>query len=202
MAMFYLPDIFKPTSSMILHKNKFILPAIVMAAMVCSRSVMGQNSGYRRPPANVAAIVEAKPTPQVSMSPTRDALLLTYYNPNPSIATMAEPFLKLGGLRVNPQNNARQRITGYIACTVQWILDGQSTKIILPTVGQLAGLPIWSPNGKRLAFAVDVANGVQLWVADARSGKSQRVSNLLINNILSSAFSWLEDSECIMVRSI
>ena len=201
MAMFYLPDIFKPTSSMILHKNKFTL-AIVMAAMVCSLSVMGQNSGYRRPPANVAAIVEAKPTPQVSMSPTRDALLLTYYNPNPSIATMAEPFLKLGGLRVNPQNNARQRITEYTGCMIQWFLDGQTTKIILPAVGQLAGLPVWSPNGKRLAFAVDVANGVQLWVADARSGKSQRVSNLLINDILSNAFSWLEDSERIMVRSI
>ncbi|MBC7777429.1 MAG: S9 family peptidase [Phycisphaerae bacterium] len=170
--------------------------------MLCALQAIAQNNPYRRPPANVAAIVEAKPTPQVSINPTRDAMLLTDYNPNPGIATLAQPFLKLGGQRVNPQMNARQRITEYTDCTVQWFADGKNIAITLPAVGRLAGIPAWSPDGKRLAFAIDVADGVQLWVADAHTGKSKRIGNLLINDVLGAAFYWLEDSERLMVRSI
>lgn len=188
---------------MIFQKNKFFQPAILFVAMLCAVQTFAQNNPYRRPPADVAAIVEAKPTPQVSMNPTRDALLLTDYNPNPGIATLAQPFLKLAGLRVNPQINARQRITEYTGCTIHWFSEGnQIIGLERPKIGRIAGVPTWSPDGKRLAFAVDVDNGVQLWVADAKTGKSKRLGNFFINDVLGSAFSWLEDSERLLVRSI
>ncbi len=187
---------------MLFQKNKTALIALLLAATLSARQAIAQNNAYRRPPADVAAIVEAKPTPQVSMSPTHDALLLTDYNPNPGIATLAQPFLKLGGLRVNPQINARQRITEYTGCTVQWISEGKTIAIEMPKMGRMAGLPTWSPDGKRLAFAVDGADGVQLWVADAHTGKSKRLGSFFINDVLGGAFSWLEDSERILVRSI
>lgn len=161
-----------------------------------------QNNAYRRPPADVAAIVEARPTPQVSMNPTRDALMLTDYNPNPGIATLAQPFLKLGGLRVNPQINARQRITEFTGATIQWFLTGKSVAIEMPKTGRLAGIPSWSPDGKRIAFAVDVTDGVQLWVADATTGKSKRLGNFYLNDMLGSSFLWMEDSDRICVRTI
>ena len=187
---------------MVFQKNKLALPTLLLAGMLCALQAIAQNNPYRRPPADVAAIVEARPTPQVSMNPTRDALLLTDYNPNPGIATLAQPFLKLAGLRVNPQINARQRITEFTGCTVEWFLEGKKVIIEMPANGRLAGIPSWSPDGKRIAFAVDVADGVQLWMADARTGKSKRLGNFYVNDILGAAFSWLEDSERIMVRSI
>jgi len=187
---------------MVYIKKKSALPVFFFAAMLCALQAIAQNNPYRRPPADVAAIVEAKPTPLVSMNPTRDALLLTDYNPNPGIATLAQPFLKLAGQRVNPQINARQRITEFTGCTVQWFSEGKSIAIELPAAGRLAGVPSWSPDGKRLAFAVDVADGVQLWVADARTGKSKRMGNLLLNDVLATALYWLKDSERLLVRSI
>ncbi|MDX1910920.1 MAG: prolyl oligopeptidase family serine peptidase [Saprospiraceae bacterium] len=172
------------------------------AALLWSLFLPAQNNPYRRPPADVAAIVEAKPTPLVSMSPTRDALLLTDFNPNPGIATLAQPFLKLGGLRVNPKINARQRITEYTGCNVQWFTEGKTIAIEMPATGRMSGIPSWSPDGKRIAFGLDVADGVQLWVADTRTGKSKRVGAFLLNDVLGAPFSWLEDSERLLVRSI
>lgn len=175
---------------------------LLLAVIFLAQFVTAQTNNYRRPPADVAAIVEAKPTPQVSMNPTRDALLLTDYNPNPGIATLAEPFLKLAGLRINPQLNARQRITEFTGCSVQWFQEGKTVKIEMPTQGRLSGIPSWSPDGKRLAFGVDVPDGVQLWIADARTGKSKRLGTFLLNEVLSNAFNWLKDSDRLLVRSI
>lgn len=170
---------------------------------LCLAPVSAQNNAYKRPPADVAAIVEAAPTPNVSISPARDAMMLVDYNPNPGVATLAQPFLKLGGLRVNPKINARQRITEFVGVTVQWILEGnKSVKIQLPAAGRLVGLPQWAPNSKKIAFAVDLPDHVELWVADTRTGKSARLGNFAINDVLGTAFFWLEDSERLLVRTI
>ncbi len=170
--------------------------------LLCS-ALLAQNNSYKRPPADVAAIVEAAPTPNVSISPGRDAMMLIDYNPNPGVATLAQPFLKLGGLRVNPKINARQRITEFTGVTVQWIAQPEKAiKISLPAEGQLVGVPQWSPDSKRIAFAVDMPDHVQLWTADTRTGKTARVGNFAINDMLGTAFYWMEDSERLFVRSI
>lgn len=187
---------------MIFHQNNVVLIALLLLGTFAAMPVFAQNNPYRRPPADVADIVQAKPTPQVSMNPTHDALLLTDYNPNPGIGTLAQPFLKLAGIRVNPQINARQRITEFTGCSVQWFEIGNNIPITMPATGRLAGIPVWSPNGKRLAFAVDVADGVQLWTADAQTGKSKRVGSFYLNDVLGASFFWMEDSERLLVRSI
>ncbi|MBL7809060.1 MAG: S9 family peptidase [Saprospiraceae bacterium] len=185
-----------------IQKKLFHSLLLITVFSHCLSEASAQNNPYRRPPADVAAIVEAKPTPQVSMNPTHDALMLTDYNPNPGIATLAQPFLKLGGLRVNPQINARQRITEFTGATIQWFQSGKSVSIEMPKTGRMAGIPAWSPDGKRIAFAVDVADGVQLWVADAQTGKSKRLGNFYLNDMLGTAFFWMEDSDRLCVRSI
>ncbi|HND88070.1 MAG TPA: prolyl oligopeptidase family serine peptidase, partial [Saprospiraceae bacterium] len=184
-----------------MYHTKFFLP--LCAVLLCAAPLFSQNNAYKRPPADVAAIVEAPPTPNVSISPNRDAMMLLQYNPNPGIATLAQPFLKLAGLRVNPKINSRQRITEFVGVSVQWILEGnKSVNIQLPASGRLAGLPQWSPDSRRLAFAVDMPDHVQLWVADTRTGKASRLGQFAINDVLGSAFMWLEDGERLLVRTI
>jgi dipeptidyl aminopeptidase/acylaminoacyl peptidase len=177
---------------------RFTTPLLLLFCAALS----AQNSAYKQPPANVTNIVLAKPTPQVSISPTSDAMLLTDYNPNPSISVLAQPFLKLAGLRVNPQLNARQRITEFVGMTVQQLSDGKSVAIQMPPSGSLSSAASWSPDGQKLAFGVDVQNGVELWVAEAKTGKSKRVGTFFINDVLGLPFSWLDDSERLLVRSI
>jgi dipeptidyl aminopeptidase/acylaminoacyl peptidase len=163
-------------------------------------SVVAQ-SAYKRPPADVAAIVDAKPTPTVNINPTRDAVLLTEYTFYPGIATLAKPFLKLAGLRIDPQLNARQRITEYTGLKVQWIQENKTITVELPSSGKL-GATYWSPDGKKIAFLLDTDKGVELWLADARTGKSRRLGDFHLNEVLGGPVFWMEDSQRLCARLI
>lgn len=177
---------------------RIFLPALLL---LTTTSLCAQGA-YKQPPADVTSIVLAAPTPSVSISPVRDAMMLTDYNPNPGIATLARPFLKLAGIRVDPRLNSRQRITEYTAISIEWFNEGKTVKITMPSTGRLAGIPQWSPDGRRIAFAVDADREVQLWIADTRNGKSWRLGNFSVNDLLGSSFQWMEDSERLLVRAI
>ncbi|MCC7246786.1 MAG: prolyl oligopeptidase family serine peptidase [Saprospiraceae bacterium] len=183
-----------------MHQRFLALFSVALCAL--PMFLFAQSNPYRQPPKDVTDIVLAKPTPNVSINTTDDAMLLVDYNPNPGIATLARPFLKLAGMRVDPKINARQRITEFTGCTVQWFLENKTVPIEMPREGRLSGLPRWSPDGRQLAFGVDVADGVQLWVADARTGKSRRLGQFYINEILGSPFVWTKDSRRLLVRTI
>src|SRR5688500_7090707 len=62
-------------------------------------------TAYRKPPAPVGDILSAPPPPGVSLSPTRDTLLLTHRTRYPAVAELAQPMLRLAGVRVNPATN-------------------------------------------------------------------------------------------------
>lgn len=159
-------------------------------------------SAYKQPPADVTAMVTARPTPFVTVSPQGNAILLTDYNPNPGIATLARPFLKLAGLRLDATRNTRQRITEYTGAAIQWLSDGKMVHVSLPAYGQMAGLPVWSPNGEKIAFGIDTEKGTELWVANTRTGKAMRTGTLYLNDVLGSSIQWMNDSERLSVRTL
>ena len=62
------------------------------------------SDGYQLPPAALRAIVDAPRPPQLSISPRRDLLSLTQSPSLPGIDVVAQPELKLAGLRINPRS--------------------------------------------------------------------------------------------------
>lgn len=121
---------------------------------------------YKLPPKEVVNIVDAAPTPFAAMSPRNDALMLVEYLSQPPIAMVAQPFLRIGGLRIDPALNARQRLTRYTGISIKKISGASSVRIELSADAKI-GMPVWSYDGKKIAFANDVGDGVELWVADA-----------------------------------
>ena len=70
---------------------------------------------YQTPPKALADLVTVPPTPGVSVTSKGDRLLILERASAPSIAELAQPELKLAGLRINPANNGPSRasyITG------------------------------------------------------------------------------------------
>ena len=152
---------------------------------------------YKMPPKDVVAILDAPPPPLVLTSPARDAILLVDVQTYPSIATLAEPVLRLAGVRIDPRIGSRQRTTQYTGLTIQALDKSPARRIALPE-GAFIHVPVWSHDGKAVAFARDLENGVELWIADAATGRAKPMPDARLNDVLADTITWLSDNRHIL----
>jgi dipeptidyl aminopeptidase/acylaminoacyl peptidase len=150
-----------------------------LAFLLVFETVAAGQSGYQKPPKNVSAILDAPATPKVLVSPARDRLLLLHEERYPPIADLAEPMLRLAGLRINPNTNGPARPPRLTGLTLQTIADGKQIKVALPAGANLS-TPLWSPDGRRFAFTNTTATGIELWVSGLE-GKVGRLPGVKIN---------------------
>ncbi len=74
---------------------------------------------YRRPPEEIASVVDAPFTPSVSVSPDRRNMLILTRPGLPGIDEVSQPELRLAGNRINPRNSGPSR---------GWHYDGLSLR--------------------------------------------------------------------------
>ena len=65
---------------------------------------------YKTPPAAINDLVMAKPSPAVSISNKGDWMLIMERSSMPSVEELAQPELKIAGLRINPNNFGMSKI--------------------------------------------------------------------------------------------
>jgi len=173
---------------------------VVVFLLVCS-SILVPQSFYKLPPKEVVVILDAQPTPMVSVSPRSDAMLLIEYKPHPSIEILAQPFLRLAGIRIDPQLHSRQRLQQYTRFTIKWF-DGRKDVAIEAPDDVRIGAPVWSYDGKKIAFRHDLEDGVELLIANTVTGKIKKIPNLRLVDILGSAYTWTCDNRHLLVRTM
>ncbi len=175
---------------------RFLLVSTVVLLTIADAD--GQ-TGYLKPPQVVADILNVPPPPDVSVSPTRDRVLLIQKDRYPPIAELAEPMLKLAGLRINPRTNGPSRAGRVVALTLS-TLDGTKTTIELPA-GVRFGTPRWSPDGKRLAVLGTTEKGIGVWVYDLAAGKLAHLPGVVVNAALGTPIQWATADE-LLVQTI
>ena len=79
--------------------------AVAGAVTLSAKNWAPQPSGYLTPPPAIVDIMEAEPLPMAIVSPKRDVMALLSRTSMPSIAEVAQPMLRLAGLRINPRTN-------------------------------------------------------------------------------------------------
>src|SRR5689334_8474362 len=67
---------------------------------------------YKTPPKEIMDLVLSKPTPGVNIDRKGEWMILTERSDFPTIEDMAQPELRIAGLRINPRNFGPSR-TGY-----------------------------------------------------------------------------------------
>ena len=134
----------------------------VWGGLLLSGQVVALEGGYLTPPAPLLKVMRAPPPPGAALDPTGRTLLLIDNDPYPGIERVAEPYLKLGGVRIEPRTRARHDVSsgyGIRTCVAGYRLVDVETrkerKIALPANGCVGG-PAWSPDGKRFAFDTTV----------------------------------------------
>lgn len=173
---------------------------ILIIVLLTSVSAAAQQ-GYKRPPKEVLDILSAPVTPTASVSPKRDVMLLSTGLRYPPLVDLAQPMLRLAGLRINPNTNGPHRFSYSVALTLKRINDGSEIKIELPP-GAKIGPPVWSVDGKRFAFINTTSSAIELWVGDSTNGKIHKLKSVRINGTQGNAFQWMPDSRTLLVKLV
>src|SRR5215471_6691066 len=160
--------------------TKQTLACLAVILTLLTSSSGAQETSYMKPPQAILDVLNAPEPPQISVSPTRDMMLMSTQLRYPPIADVAAPMLRLAGSRINPATNGPHRAQYSVALALKKVSDGAETKIILPPNAK-ASVPRWSPDGKQFAFTNTIANGIELYVGDTASAKIRKISGVSIN---------------------
>lgn len=156
--------------------------------------------GYRLPPAALQAVADAPTPPQLVLSRQREWGALLQTPPLPGIAEVAQPELKLAGLRIHPRTHSRSAFSFAQRLWLMRISDGQEVQIDgLPSPLSLSTVS-WSPDQRYLAFnRVDSGSGAnELWLVDVDAHRAWRVAEKL-NTIADKGYRWMPDSRSLLV---
>jgi len=196
--------------------NTRIFPALILfsalAAIAPAQSTTGLK--YQLPPELMVKLIDAAPTPTISLSPVHATgprrILIEQSSSLPTLADLAEPELRLAGLRFNPKVGAPSRTRYFVSLKLQE----------LPTFGEkgpetaITGLPAkphvlytqWSPDARHIAFVNQEPTGLTLWIVDVARAHAAPIPGVRVNAVLStqiytlagisesSPLSWLNDS--------
>jgi dipeptidyl aminopeptidase/acylaminoacyl peptidase len=188
-----------PRKGTIVNKTLTYLSALTTLVLALAAGLNGQEP-YKLPPKEVVAIVDAPPTPRVSMSPTRDIMALVEYEPMPTIAYLSRSILRIAGIRITPFNNSRQVLSFSTGLSLKDIKTGQVRRIALPQ-GIKFSSPSWAPDGRTMAFPRFVDNGVELWAVDVATGTAKPLIGPIVNTVAPVAV-WMPDSKALLVSLI
>jgi dipeptidyl aminopeptidase/acylaminoacyl peptidase len=180
--------------------NGFRLAATLLAVFVVANISFAQQ-GYKKPPKEVLDILNAPVTPGISVSPTRDNIILTTGLRYPPLADLAQPMLRLAGRRINPTTNSPHRYQYSVALTLKRVADGSEVKLDVPQGAKISGVE-WSDDGKHFAFLNGTANRVELWVGDTATGKIRNLKTVTINSVMGSALTWMPDNRTLLVQLV
>lgn len=188
---------------------RFPLLPITVGLMASSSLAMAQDVGYQLPPAPLQAIVDAPRAPTLSLSPKRNLAAVLPTPSLPGIGEVAQPELKLAGLRINPRTYSASRFSFH---TGLGLLDIDTQKEIkvsgLPAAPRIADLA-WSPDQRYLAFThvayADPArgvkeSGVELWLLDVQAKAARKLASTPLSTVYGRGFSWMPDSKTLLVQ--
>ncbi|MCY7387979.1 MAG: prolyl oligopeptidase family serine peptidase [Burkholderiales bacterium] len=148
-------------------------------------------------------MIDAPQVPQTLLSPNRDWLMLLERPALPPVAELAQPEIRLAGIRINPRNSNQSRAG--LATGIKLIKIADRFEKPINGVGQGArvGDAQWSPDGKRIAFSLVKDNAIELFVAEiANGGIAKRLTDRALNNAIGKAFVWQSDSKSLVANFV
>jgi len=134
-------------------------------------------------------MLDAEPLPVVTLSPQRDWMMLVRRGALPSIEEISAPYLALAGNRVNPRTNGSWYETAVKGLAIRNIDGSHEAQIVGPARGSIIS-SVWSPDGRNVAFFVRTDSALNVWVADAATGRSRQLTRENVNGAAGAPCSW------------
>jgi dipeptidyl aminopeptidase/acylaminoacyl peptidase len=183
------------------------------AVLFCSafHCVQAQTSlQYQKPPQAIVDLVDTRPTPNVEVSP-RDStgaqwLLIESFSGLPTVADLAQPELRLAGLRFNPRTNGPSRGRYITSLMLQALPNGEAKPISGMPPDAKIRFPAWSPDARHVSFANASDNptdpGLSLWIVDVISAQARRIPGVALNGIFGRPCAWSSDNTSLICKTV
>jgi len=172
--------------------NAFAQPSVA-SKQPEAKQVPEKQGGYQLPPKDLADLLLAPPTPAVSIDRKGEWLLLSSRSSYPAVEELAQPELRIAGLRFNPGNFALSRQNFINAFSIKSLPTGKEYPITgLPTPLR-AGNISWSPKEDYIAFTNTTNNQVDLYIINIKTKNASRINKTPLNTLTGGAYRWLDD---------
>ena len=190
-------------------KSKCIFSCLLLILLsLAVKELAAQQSGYQLPPQAIVDIVDAKPTPFVSLSPDAEWMLMVDRDAMPDIADVSRRMLQLAGIRIDPASNGRFQTSYLRGITLRNRsadpsgIQNEEThfKIPMPENPKVSSIS-WSHNSKNFAFVLVTDKGQQLWVSSVETPKAPKMLTDRLNTVMG-GFSWMPDGKSIVCRLV
>ncbi|MBZ5523785.1 MAG: prolyl oligopeptidase family serine peptidase [Acidobacteriia bacterium] len=175
------------------------LPGLAQTAPPAQTAVL---HGYQKAPAPISDILNAPPTPLTLVSPGSDHVLVVDRLANPPVADLAQPMLRLAGLRINPATNGRHHPQRLVGLSLVDVATGNTRKVVGLPANPYMSIPVWSPTGEQFAFTNTTAGGIELWVGETAAARAYRIDNVRISAILGEPVQWMPDGRTLLVQTV
>lgn len=160
-----------------------------------------ENLTYQRPPEEIAKLLEAPLTPFVLFSPDKQWMLLLERSDFPTIEQLSRPELRIGGLRINPQNFGPSRSNYTVGLKVKRLSDNVEVDIKNLPAPLTASSITFSPDSKYIAFLQNNPDQIELWLIDVSSLSASRISDRKLNTTMG-GYTWLSNSQQILFTAV
>ena len=174
---------------------------LLFVSFTCLKVFAQEAIKYQTPPKAINDLVTARPTPGISIDETGTWMLIMERSSMPSVEELAQPELRIAGLRINPNNFSPSR-SGY---TTGLLLKNIKTEVETSISGLPANLKAgnfqWSPVEDKIAFTNTTNIGVDLYIINISSKKANKINKAQINTIMGNAFDWL-DNNTILYKAV
>ena len=174
------------------------LSSLFLGFVLLISSAVSAQSSYQTPPAAIADLVNAPSTPAVTFSKDGSFMLLLERTESPSIEDLAQPELRIAGLRINPSTSGPSRAGGYINLKIKKTATGEEIQVTgLPSAAKMSGFT-FSMDERYLAFTQTEAKGISLWVVDLSTYSAKAVTGPILNQVLGNSMAWLADNSLLI----
>src|SRR5438270_12188181 len=157
--------------------------------------------GYQKAPQPISDILSARPTPLVQLSPNGKWLLAADRLANPPVADLAQPMLRLAGLRINPATNGRHHPPRFVRLHLYYTAGHDQAEVAVPRNAYLSA-PEWSQDSQHFAFTNTTANGIELWIGQIGTYTANAVPKIRLSAVMGEPLQWMPDGKTLLVQTV
>ncbi|MDH6312640.1 dipeptidyl aminopeptidase/acylaminoacyl peptidase [Parabacteroides sp. PFB2-10] len=176
-------------------KSTFVYVAAGLLSLLTLNQTVAQEAVYQRPPAVIEEVVMAPLSPANRISKNNQWILQLERSYYTSLGRLAQPELKLAGMRINPVTFNVSRGSEYTDPSLLHIPTQRRVTVTgLPDGATIVGSS-FSPSDTRVLLFVEEAAGIYLYSFTTEEPQAVRLSDRRLNATTGVTVQWLDDEQ-------